>query len=123
MRLRSMTRHSKMGVLGRKSPNGVPQMEGRKGHRKNSRDFKFSFALPALQITFVDFFFEVACGFSIENNGDFWCFFVVSVPQEIKHESPWQFWGKFGAKSGAKVGTKIRTIRGTFVLQRPEVVM
>ena len=70
--------------------------------------------LPALQKTFVDFFFEFAWAFCIEtwrgNSGEF---FLVSVSSKMKHENSSKNRGKFGAK----FGTKIRKIRGTFILQ------
>ena len=76
------------------------------------------FTLPALRKICVSFFFEFAWEFCIENGGDFWLIFLVSVSNETTHEnSSKRNRGKFGAKFGAKFGTKIRKIRGTFVLR------
>ena len=71
--------------------------------------------LPALQKTFVDFFFEFAWEFRIEKwRGFLVNFFWSPSPPKRSTKSPRTIRGKFGAKFGAKFGTKIRKNSGNF---------
>ena len=75
-------------------------------------------ALPALQKTFVNFFFKSAWGFCIDKGRGFLVnFFWSPFPTKRSTKTPQIIRGKFREKFGAKFGSKIRKIRETFVLQ------
>ena len=61
---------------------------------------------PSLQNLFGDFFFELAWEFCIENAGDIWWIFLVSVSHKTKHKKPSRNRGRFGAKFGANESLK-----------------
>ena len=69
--------------------------------------------LPALQKTFVDFLFEFAWGFCIENGRMFGELFLVSVSHKVKHENSSKISENVQSKIRGKIRDENLKIRGT----------
>ena len=67
---------------------------------------RITITLPALQKDFVNIFFVFAWEFALKNGGDFWCFFLVSVPHETKHENSSKNSGKIRSEIRGKIQDK-----------------
>ena len=77
-----------------------------------------TFTLPALQKTFVDFFFRICLGIlQWKMAGILGEFFLVSVSHETKHKKSSKISGKIRSKIRGKIRDEHFKIRGTFGLQ------
>ena len=87
--------------------------------RRSSNVRRHVVALPALQKTFVDFFFEFAWEFCVEKMPGIFGAFLSGLlfPRNEARKLLKEFGENSEQNSGQDSGTKIRKIQGTFILQ------